>query len=72
MTHNAEFQAEKVIPSLIGGIIIEAFTDKDKEFFGFTVKKGKKTLKVWVDGDEEGNYCGALKVEDEGRKVKKQ
>ncbi len=64
MTHNAEYQVEKVIPSLIGGKITEAFTDEAKEFFGFTVKVKGKTLKVWVDGDEEGNYCGALKIGD--------
>ena len=45
MTHEAVFQVEKVIiPSLIGGTITEGFTDKDKEFFGFTVKKGEKTI----------------------------
>ena len=27
MTHEAVFQAEKVIPSLIGGTITEAFTE---------------------------------------------
>lgn len=63
MTHNAEYQAEKVIPSLIGGTITGAFTDEAKEFFGFTVKVKGKTLKVWVDGDEEGNHCGVLKIE---------
>lgn len=63
MTRNPEFQVKQVIPPLIGGIITEAFTDKEKEFFGFVVKNGKKTFKVWVDGDDEGNMCGSLKVE---------
>jgi len=64
MTHDAEYQATKVIPKLIGGTITEAFTDPDKEFFGFTVKVKGKTLMVWVDGDEEGNRSGALRIEE--------
>lgn len=64
MSHDTQYQVEKVIPSLIGGTITGAFTDEAKEFFGFTVKKGKKTFRVWVDSDEEGNKCGTLKIEE--------
>lgn len=39
MTHNAEFMATNIIPKIIGGTITEAFTDKTKEYFGFTVMK---------------------------------
>ena len=65
MTHNAEFQVKSVLPNLIGGKIIRAVTDSTNEFFGFEVKLENKTYTVWVDSDEEGNSCGALKIEEE-------
>ncbi len=65
MTHNAEFQVKSVIPKLIGGKIIGAVIDSTKEYFGFRVKKGKKVYTVWVDSDEEGNFCGSLRAEEE-------
>lgn len=64
MTHNAEFQVNSIIPQLIGGKIIKAVIDSTKEYFGFEVKLGKKVYIVWVDSDEEGNSCGALKIEE--------
>lgn len=63
MTHDAEFQVKSVIPKLIGGNITKAVIDSTNEFFGFEVKLGKKVYTVWVDSDEEGNSCGALKIE---------
>ncbi|MBA4419479.1 MAG: hypothetical protein C0392_16485 [Syntrophus sp. (in: bacteria)] len=63
MSHDVQYQVEKVIPSLIGGTITGVFTDEAGEFFGFTVKLKGKTLRVWVDADEEGNKCGVLKIE---------
>lgn len=65
MADNAEFQVNRIIPQLIGGKIIKPVIDESKEYFGFTVKKKGKTYTVWVDSDEEGNFCGALKIEEE-------
>lgn len=64
MGHDAKFQVESVIPKLIGGKIIRAVIDTTKEYFGFEVRKGKKVYMVWVDSDEEGNFCGSLRVEE--------
>ena len=65
--HDAVFQVEKVIPSLIGGKITNALIDKTKQKYGFMVKmpkkQGGKIYDVWVDADEEGNDCGCLFVE---------
>ncbi len=70
MGHDAEFQVKSILPQLIGGKITGSFIDKNNEFFGFKVKVKGKTLAVWVDADEEGNTCGALKIEEEKRCLK--
>jgi hypothetical protein len=38
--------------------------DEENDFFGFIAQKGKKTFRVWVDRDPEGNGCGHLSLED--------
>lgn len=65
MGNNASFQVESVIPKLIGGKIIGSVIDTTKAYFGLRIKKGKKVYTVWVDSDEEGNFCGSLRVEEE-------
>ncbi len=64
----AKYEAMQINERLEGGKIIETFTSPDDEYFGFKVKKGRKTFKVWVDGDSEGNHCGHLSIEEEPKK----
>lgn len=62
MTHNPSWTA-KTLGLLVGHTITGTFVDKDDEYCGFSTEdpKGNK-YRVWVDGDEEGNYCGSVSV----------
>jgi hypothetical protein len=50
------------IRQLIGGVIKQGMVSKDREYYGFIVKKGKKTFNCWVDQDPEGNGAGFLRI----------
>jgi predicted Ser/Thr protein kinase len=61
MTHDAEYEAkelEKLIGATITGVILTP-----GHYFGIRVLKKGKSFKVWIDSDQEGNSCGAVKIE---------
>lgn len=68
--NDAQFQVSIIEKNLIGFTIVSTMIDKDEEFFGFVVEKGRGKNKisktVWVDRDDEGNGCGSLKVDEQG------
>jgi len=58
----------KELKALCGAIIknpiMDEVTDPDNVWWGFrAVKKDGTTFHVWVKGDDEGNYPGALDIE---------
>ena len=60
----AKYEAKQIEENLIGFKIVGAMHDEENDFFGFIAQKGKKTFRVWVDRDPEGNGCGHLSLED--------
>ena len=72
MSSDAQFTADQIIKHLVGGKIIQAIqTFEDgapeehfEDFAGFVVKKGNRTINVWVQSDAEGNGGGWLALED--------
>ena len=72
MSSDAQFTADQIIKHLVGGKItgaIATFEDGAAEnhfedFAGFVVKKGNRTINVWVQRDAEGNGGGWLALED--------
>jgi hypothetical protein len=67
MSHDAEYLARNV-QFLVGCVIESAFTCPDSEFGGFIAvdKQTEERFRVWVDSDEEGNYCGSLTIHHHG------
>jgi len=64
MSHDAEYNKQKIDSKLIGGTITESFIASDGEnFFGFRVTNKGKKYNVWIDSDEEGNECGSVTIE---------
>jgi hypothetical protein len=59
-----QYEADQIQNNLIGFKIVGACCDHDNGYFGFVAQKGKKTLRVWVDRDPEGNGAGHLSLED--------
>jgi hypothetical protein len=53
-------QARRLVGFTVDGV---CQTD-DGESFGFTLRRGKQVLNVWVDCDPEGNGPGHLAVEE--------
>lgn len=72
MSSDAQFTADQIIKHLVGGKITRAIaTFEDgaaenhfEDFAGFVVKKGNRTINVWVQRDAEGNGGGWLALED--------
>ena len=72
MSSDAQFTADQIIKHLVGGKItgaIATFEDGAannhfEDFAGFVVKKGNRTINVWVQSDAEGNGGGWLGLED--------
>ena len=48
---------------IITGIMDET-TDPGNVWWGFRAEKKGTTFNVWVQGDEEGNYPGALAIDE--------
>ncbi len=70
MKTNAEWMAEEISKTLVGGRITNALvTDEDQygtAFYGFRVEVNGGAFNVWVQRDPEGNGEGFLAIE-EGR-----
>ena len=72
MSSDARFTRDQILKHLAGGKItqaIQTFEDGAPEnyfedFAGFVVKKGNRTINVWVQSDAEGNGGGWLALED--------
>ena len=72
MSSDARFTRDQILKHLVGGKItraIQTFEDGAPEkhledFAGFIVKKGNRTINVWVQSDAEGNGGGWLALED--------
>ena len=72
MSSDARFTRDQILKHLAGGKItqaIQTFEDGAAEnhfedFAGFVVKKGNRTINVWVQRDAEGNGGGWLALED--------
>ena len=72
MSSDARFTRDQILKHLVGGKIIPAIqTFEDgapaehfEDFAGFVVKKGNRTINVWVQSDAEGNGGGWLALED--------
>ena len=72
MSSDARFTRDQILKHLVGGKIIQAsqtFEDGAannhfEDFAGFVVKKGNRTINVWVQSDAEGNGGGWLALED--------
>ena len=71
MSSDARFTRDQILKHLVGGKIIQAIqTFEDgapeehfEDFAGFIVKKGNRTINVWVQRDAEGNGGGWLALE---------
>ena len=71
MSSDARFTRDQILKHLVGGKIIQAIqTFEDgapeehfEDFAGFVVKKGNRTINVWVQSDAEGNGGGWLALE---------
>ena len=50
---------------LVGFTVESICHTEDFTSFGLTLRRGRKTLNVWVDCDPEGNGPGHLNVEEE-------
>ena len=72
MSSDARFTRDQIVEHLVGGKItqaIQTFEDGAPEehfedFAGFIVKKGNRSIHVWVQQDAEGNGGGWLALED--------
>ena len=72
MSSDARFTRDQILKHLVGGKItqaIQTFEDGAPEnyfedFAGFVVKKGNRSIHVWVQQDAEGNGGGWLALED--------
>ena len=72
MSSDARFTRDQIVKHLVGGKItqaIQTFEDGAPEehfedFAGFIVKKGNRSIHVWVQRDAEGNGGGWLALED--------
>ena len=72
MSSDARFTRDQIVKHLVGGKItgaIATFEDGAannhfEDFAGFVVKKGNRTINVWVQSDAEGNGGGWLALED--------
>ena len=72
MSSDARFTRDQIVKHLVGGKItqaIQTFEDGAPEkhfedFAGFIVKKGNRSIHVWVQQDAEGNGGGWLALED--------
>ena len=72
MSSDARFTRDQILKHLVGGKItraIQTFEDGAPEkhfedFAGFIVKKGNRSIHVWVQQDAEGNGGGWLALED--------
>ena len=72
MSSDARFTRDQIVKHLVGGKItqaIQTFEDGAPEnyfedFAGFVVKKGNRSIHVWVQQDAEGNGGGWLALED--------
>lgn len=61
----AEYQIEQINENLIGFKITGSILDSTGEYFGLKLQKGKKTIAIWIDKDDEGNGAGSIKIEKE-------
>ena len=72
MSSDARVTRDQILKHLVGGKItgaIATFEDGAaknhfEDFAGFVVKKGNRTINVWVQSDAEGNGGGWLALED--------
>jgi hypothetical protein len=64
MISETQYEADQIQNKLIGFKIVGACHDENHGYFGFVAQKGKKTLRVWVDRDPEGNGAGHLSIEE--------
>ena len=65
-SHRQHVEAEiKQAKRLLGFAVVGACHTEDFGSFGLTLKKGRKTLNIWVDCDPEGNGPGHLNIEEE-------
>ena len=63
--HRQHVEAEiKQAEQLLGFAVVGICHTEDFASFGLTLKKGCKTLNVWVDCDPEGNGPGHLNIEE--------
>jgi hypothetical protein len=61
-----QVQAEVRQAQQLVGCTVEAICHtEDFGSFGLTLRRGRKTLNVWVDCDPEGNGPGHLNIEEE-------
>lgn len=71
MTWDANYEVNQIGEKLVGATIIgAAIDDSDADdffgtYFGLRVRypDGRQGV-VWVMGDQEGNHCGALDIEE--------
>jgi hypothetical protein len=63
--HRSQVEAEvEQARRLVGLTVTGVCHTADFESFGLTLRRGLKTLNVWVDCDPEGNGPGHLNIEE--------
>jgi|GEM_PF-2274872 len=63
--HRKHVEAEiQQASQLVGLAIVGICHTVDFNSFGLTLRRGSKTLNVWVDCDPEGNGPGHLNIEE--------
>ena len=64
--HRRHIEAEiSQAQQLVGAVVESVCHTADFASFGLTLRRGRKTLNVWVDCDPEGNGPGHLNIEEE-------
>ena len=64
--HRGQVEAEdEQAQQLLGFTVVGICHTADFDSFGLTLRRGRKTLNVWVDCDPEGNGPGHLNIEEE-------
>ena len=59
----------KELSELKDGVILNAVSDPNGEFFGLRIAKNNKAVVLWFLSDDEGNAPGAYEISPQSNEV---